>query len=185
MSQAEDPTLLRKEQAHEVSVEDVRRLMGASTPHFALQLRNRIARLIADLPRRSSGASGRRARDRPPGAPGLRGRDPRRGGGHGRAPDAFAQRAQRRLITAPRITPDMHIRCSASGVPQRRLTTRVRASTKAGAQQFEQDREHRRIDRQQPHVQQARHGRERGQAERDRANSTTTGSSARISVCER
>ncbi len=50
MSQAEDPTLLRKERMHEVSVEDVRRLMGASTPHFALQLRNRIARLIADLP---------------------------------------------------------------------------------------------------------------------------------------
>jgi hypothetical protein len=50
MSQAEDPVLLHKEQAHEVSVEDVRRLMGASTPHFALQLRNRIARLIAGLP---------------------------------------------------------------------------------------------------------------------------------------
>jgi hypothetical protein len=50
MSQAEDPTLLAKERAHEVSVEDVRRLMGASTPHFALQLRNRIARLIDDLP---------------------------------------------------------------------------------------------------------------------------------------
>lgn len=49
MSQAEDPALLRKERAHEVSVEDVRRLMGASTPHFALQLRNRIARLTADL----------------------------------------------------------------------------------------------------------------------------------------
>jgi hypothetical protein len=50
MSQAEDPVLLRKEQDHEVSVEDVRRLMGASTPHFALQLRNRIARLIDGLP---------------------------------------------------------------------------------------------------------------------------------------
>ncbi len=50
MSQAENPILLRKEQAHEVSVEDVRRLMGASTPHFALQLRNRIAHLIAELP---------------------------------------------------------------------------------------------------------------------------------------
>lgn len=46
MSQAEDPNRLRK---REVSVEDVRQLMGASTPHFALQLRNRIARLIADL----------------------------------------------------------------------------------------------------------------------------------------
>jgi hypothetical protein len=33
-----------------VSVEDVRRLMGASTPHFALQLRDRIASLIAGLP---------------------------------------------------------------------------------------------------------------------------------------
>jgi hypothetical protein len=34
----------------EVTVEDVRALMGASTPHFALQLRNRIRRLIAGLP---------------------------------------------------------------------------------------------------------------------------------------
>jgi hypothetical protein len=50
MSQAEDPDLLRKERTQAVSVEDVRRLMGASTPHFALQLRNRIAHLIADLP---------------------------------------------------------------------------------------------------------------------------------------
>ena len=32
------------------TVEDVRQLMGASTPHFALQIRNRIRRLIADLP---------------------------------------------------------------------------------------------------------------------------------------
>ncbi|MFZ1156017.1 MAG: hypothetical protein WAN93_14055 [Solirubrobacteraceae bacterium] len=50
MSQAENPTLLLKEHSGEVSVEDVRELMGASTPHFALQLRNRIARLIAGLP---------------------------------------------------------------------------------------------------------------------------------------
>jgi hypothetical protein len=34
----------------EVTVEDVRQLMGASTPHFALQLRNRIKTLIAHLP---------------------------------------------------------------------------------------------------------------------------------------
>ena len=46
MSQAEDP---RREGAHEVTLEDVRQLMGASTPHFALQLRNRIAKLIAGL----------------------------------------------------------------------------------------------------------------------------------------
>jgi hypothetical protein len=50
MSEAEDPELVRRELAHEVTVEDVRRLMGASTPHFALQLRNRIAQLIAGLP---------------------------------------------------------------------------------------------------------------------------------------
>jgi hypothetical protein len=51
MSEAEDPNrVARAQQAHEVTVEDVRQLMGASTPHFALQLRNRIAKLIADLP---------------------------------------------------------------------------------------------------------------------------------------
>jgi hypothetical protein len=50
MSQAEDPIRLERADEHEVSVEDVRRLMGASTPHFALQLRARIARLIAGLP---------------------------------------------------------------------------------------------------------------------------------------
>ena len=48
MSQAEDP--IRTQQGHEVTLEDVRQLMGASTPHFALQLRERIAKLIADLP---------------------------------------------------------------------------------------------------------------------------------------
>jgi len=51
LSQAEDPQRLsRKQASQEVTVEDVRRLMGASTPHFALQLRNRIANLIAGLP---------------------------------------------------------------------------------------------------------------------------------------
>jgi hypothetical protein len=48
MSQAEHPERLRPE--HDVSVEDVRQLMGASTPHFALQLRERISRLIRQLP---------------------------------------------------------------------------------------------------------------------------------------
>jgi hypothetical protein len=46
VSQAEHPDRVQRE----VTVEDVRALFGASTPHFALQLRNRIARLIADLP---------------------------------------------------------------------------------------------------------------------------------------
>jgi hypothetical protein len=47
MSQSEAPDRLTRK----VTVDDVRQLMGASTPHFALQLRNRIARLIADLPK--------------------------------------------------------------------------------------------------------------------------------------
>lgn len=50
MSQAESPSRLVRARAGEVSVEHVRELMGASTPHFALQLRDRIARLIAELP---------------------------------------------------------------------------------------------------------------------------------------
>jgi hypothetical protein len=49
VSQAESPERLEREHEGTVSVEDVRELMGASTPHFALQLRNRIRRLIADL----------------------------------------------------------------------------------------------------------------------------------------
>ena len=36
--------------SHEVSVEDIRALAGPSTPHFALQVRNRIQRLIEPLP---------------------------------------------------------------------------------------------------------------------------------------
>ena len=47
MSEAEHPDRARS--GHEVTVEDVRQLFGASTPHFALQLRNRIASLIAPL----------------------------------------------------------------------------------------------------------------------------------------
>ncbi len=34
----------------EPTLEDVRQLMGASTPHFALQIRNRIQNLVAGLP---------------------------------------------------------------------------------------------------------------------------------------
>ena len=48
MSQAEHPDRQRPD--HAVTLADVRQLMGASTPHFALQLRNRIAKLIRDLP---------------------------------------------------------------------------------------------------------------------------------------
>ena len=48
MSQAEHPERLKPE--HDVTIEDVRQLMGASTPHFALQLRERIRNLIRGLP---------------------------------------------------------------------------------------------------------------------------------------
>jgi hypothetical protein len=48
MSQAENPDRLAP--GHETTVEDVRQLMGASTPHFALQLRARIRNLIKGLP---------------------------------------------------------------------------------------------------------------------------------------
>jgi hypothetical protein len=43
LSEAESP--VRKP-----TIEDVRALLGPATPHFALQVRNRIARLIAGLP---------------------------------------------------------------------------------------------------------------------------------------
>src|SRR3954454_14638212 len=48
MSEAEHP--IRRTRDHEVTIDDLRQLMGASTPHFALQIRNRIARLIGGLP---------------------------------------------------------------------------------------------------------------------------------------
>jgi hypothetical protein len=48
MSQSEDPKRLRTE--HEVTLEDVRALMGASTPHFALQIRTRLRALATGLP---------------------------------------------------------------------------------------------------------------------------------------
>jgi hypothetical protein len=46
MSEFERPDRARRQ----VTVEDVRQLMGASTPHFALQIRNRIRKLIDGLP---------------------------------------------------------------------------------------------------------------------------------------
>jgi hypothetical protein len=46
VSEFEQPDRLEREP----TLEDVRQLMGASTPHFALQLRNRIRILIEGLP---------------------------------------------------------------------------------------------------------------------------------------
>jgi hypothetical protein len=48
MSEAENPELLGGEQG--ITVEDIRALAGPATPHFSLQIRNRIARLIESFP---------------------------------------------------------------------------------------------------------------------------------------
>ena len=40
----------RDRMEREPTVEDVRQLMGASSPHFALQIRNRIRNLVGGLP---------------------------------------------------------------------------------------------------------------------------------------
>ena len=48
MSEAERAD--RRNPGHRPTVEDIRALAGPSTPHFALQIRNRIAALIERLP---------------------------------------------------------------------------------------------------------------------------------------
>lgn len=48
MSEAESPS--RIDPSHRVTVEDIRALVAPVTPHFALQVRNRIRRLIDGLP---------------------------------------------------------------------------------------------------------------------------------------
>lgn len=48
MSGSESPELTDPE--HRLTVEDIARLASASTPHFALQVRDRIIRLVSDLP---------------------------------------------------------------------------------------------------------------------------------------
>ena len=48
MSEAESAERLDPERP--ITVEDIRALVGPATPHFALQLRNRLERLIAELP---------------------------------------------------------------------------------------------------------------------------------------
>ena len=48
MSEAERPDRLRA--GRRPTIEDIRALAGPATPHFALQIRNRIRRLIEVLP---------------------------------------------------------------------------------------------------------------------------------------
>ncbi|MFT4050327.1 MAG: hypothetical protein QM648_10920 [Solirubrobacterales bacterium] len=47
MSEFENPQL--SESSNGVTVDDIRELSGAATPHFALQVRNRLRRLIEPL----------------------------------------------------------------------------------------------------------------------------------------
>jgi hypothetical protein len=47
MSEAERPDRLIR---GAVTIEDIRALAGPATPHFALQIRNRIQRLVSGLP---------------------------------------------------------------------------------------------------------------------------------------
>lgn len=48
MSEIEKPE--RRDAGTSVSVDDVRELAGAATPHFSLQIRNRLRRLVDPLP---------------------------------------------------------------------------------------------------------------------------------------
>ncbi len=48
MSEAERPDRITG--ARQITVDDIRALAGPATPHFALQIRNRIRRLIEGLP---------------------------------------------------------------------------------------------------------------------------------------
>ena len=48
MSEYEQP--MRRDATHAITIDDVRVLTGAATPHFALQIRNRLRRLVAGIP---------------------------------------------------------------------------------------------------------------------------------------
>jgi len=47
MSEAEQPDRLG---GREITIDDIRSLAGPATPHFSLQIRNRIQKLIETLP---------------------------------------------------------------------------------------------------------------------------------------
>ena len=108
MAEAEQPERLGHDR--QVTVDDVRQLMGASTPHFALQLRNRIRTLIRGAAARGPGAAARRAGDRAARAARLHGRDARRAGA---ARPALAALAQRPRPASLRRGPDHRVSLSA------------------------------------------------------------------------
>ena len=80
VSEAERPDRLAPGRA--VTVEDIRALAGPATPHFALQIRNRIRRLIEPLPEGDPvRAEGERADRQARGARQAQRRPPRHGPG--------------------------------------------------------------------------------------------------------
>jgi hypothetical protein len=48
VSEAQRPEILSED--HRVTIEDIRAVTGAATPHFALQVRDRVRELIDGLP---------------------------------------------------------------------------------------------------------------------------------------
>ncbi len=48
MSEFENPVLT--ESGHAITIDEVRALSSAATPHFSLHIRNRLRRLVAPLP---------------------------------------------------------------------------------------------------------------------------------------
>ena len=108
MAEAEKPD--RLDPRHRVTVDDVRQLMGASTPHFALQLRNRIRKLIAGLavddPARLLGRAGdRAARAARVHRRGARGAGPRRSGRCGASGRTRSRPRHARASAARQLTP--------------------------------------------------------------------------------
>jgi hypothetical protein len=62
MSETERPDRIS---GREITVDDIRALCGPATPHFALQIRNRVLRLIAGLaPDHPARVEGERQADR-------------------------------------------------------------------------------------------------------------------------
>ena len=158
MSQAEDPRRLnRKADADEVSVEDVRQLMGAATPHFALQLRNRIANLISDLPEgHPARVEGEREIARLESL-GFTGENRGEGANEFEQPARLAEPAaagRRRLTRRGPLTSAL---CREDA-----LASRVQET---GAQQFVEEREHRPVDREHRDVDDRWHRGGRGQSE--------------------
>ena len=130
MSESERPDRLS---GREITVEDIRALAGPSTPHFALQIRNRIERLIEPLPAGPPGADRGRAPDRA--ADRAR---PALGRAAGPADDDRAHAGRRPRARDRRCSTSAARRARARARPQRRRLprpARATSSSRPGATQ--------------------------------------------------